>query len=326
MVGNNSNIRQALKAQNIRQEDLAKKLNVSRQTVARYLTQYEKTGQVVNPNAQQEFERLKAMESYRALGTKNIRFRTDFSRTALKDIPTKEKINKDRYQRFIRDMQIRHPGAILHDCEGKSMPCRSSDSDDSWDDIETDDHKKLEDVLTPSERSRLEGIQKEISDMVNVGCEGSGIDQSCILEQIWDSTEPNGRPVIYDEEFECTIEDEMDKDDPYGFYCRSFCMCNGGTAKIYADGLVMPVFEHEIEVEVFADIRVITDQGTMYIDTVKMEKVRGTLRYVGRTDDLIPGYKYIYTLGITAGDYDDVNDQEYTLLEGYSAKESHPLK
>jgi len=31
-------------------------------------------------------------------------------------------------------------------------------------------------------------------------------------------------------------------------------------------------------------------------------------------------------LGISAGDYDEVDDLEYTLLEGYSTKGYHPLK
>ena len=47
-----------------------------------------------------------------------------------------------------------------------------------------------------------------------------------------------------------------------------------------------------------------------------------------QTDDLIPGYKYVYTLVINEGSDspEEVNKQEYTLREGYQATESHPLK
>ncbi len=104
-------------------------------------------------------------------------------------------------------------------------------------------------------------------------------------------------------------------------------MCCGGTARIYADGLNVPLFEHDVELDFHAAVEVITDKGLMYIGTVRLKNPDAyPFRFVGQIDDLIPGYKYVYSLGITAGDYDEVDDLEYTLLEGYSSRESHPLK
>lgn len=321
-------IRQALKSQDIRQEDLAKSLGISRQTVTRYLTQFETCGYVNNPAAQKEFERLMAIERQRLSGMQDNKSRLEKARMALESASERERNNNVRYERLLRDILANHPDVTMYDWEDRPVTLETLDLEKNWVNMDTFQNEDLDAVLTESERSRLKEIDSDISETFRMCDESSCIEQACIAEQIWDSTEPCRKPILYRDRFECAITEEEAKDGLYEFECDSFCMCSGGTARIYVEDLNMLGFVHNIEVEVFAVIEVITDKGLMYIDSIKLEKPENNypFRYVGQTDNLIPGYKYIYTLGITAGDYDELDDREYTLLEGYSTKETHPLK
>ena len=88
--------------------------------------------------------------------------------------------------------------------------------------------------------------------------------------------------------------------------------------------MYLPRTEHDVGFEVTAVIQVITDRGLYCYDYVRMEP-KGLGNFIGETDSLVPGYKYVYSFSIH-GDAEEVNDREYTLREGYHAKESHPLK
>ena len=320
-------IRKALKSQEIRQEDLATQLGISRQTLSRYLSQYERTGYVANGDAQKEFDRLVAIEKQRLSGLLENKSRLAMAQQALKTVDERERDNKIRYDRLLRDILANHPEQTMYDFNEVPVTPETLDLDKAWVNIGCIENEELLPVLSPSERKRLDDIQKEMSDAFETGCINTSIEEACIVEQIWDSTEPNGKPMVYHDEFECVLSEEEAKAGLFRFECDNFCMCNGGMARLYVDELNIPEFDHKLEVDVYAVVEVITDKGLMYIDTVELsESEKGFGRFIGQIDDLVPGYKYVYSLGISAGDYDEVDDLEYTLLEGYSTKGYHPLK
>lgn len=326
MEKNSYPIRQALKAQDIKQDELAKKLNVSRQTLSRYLSQFETSGYVGNPKAQKEFERLLAIEKQRLSGMQDNTSRLEMAKLALNDASVIERNNRIKYDKFLRDVLRNHPDIAMIDFDGKPVTEDTLDLEKMWVNFGFGENDELEAALSDDEKDRLDEIMKESCSNFMTSVKNRKIEEACIIEQLWDATEPDGKPVVYDDEFEYALFDEVTEDEMYHFRCETFCMCNGEKARIYADDLMEPDFEHNVEMEVFAVIEVLSDKGMMYIDTVKLERPgNNPFRYVGEIRDLIPGYKYVYSLGISAGDYDEVNDLEYTLLEGYSAK-SHPLK
>ena len=319
-------IRKALRAQEIKQEDLAKKLGKSRQTLARYLNQYETMGYASDTDAQKEFDRIMASEKQRLNGLKDNSSRLAMAKMALSNASEQEKNSKVKYDRFLRDVLRNHPDIAMIDYEGNPVTEDTLDLEKMWVNFGFGDNDELEAAMTDDEKARLEEIQREDSDRIMNCITNSRIEEACIIEQLWDSTESAGKPTVYSDRFEYALSDEVGEDEMYHFGCETFCMCFGDTARIYADHLMEPDFEHNVQMEVFAVIEVVTDRGMMYIDTVKLERPgNNPFRYIGEIGNLIPGYKYVYSLGITAGDYDEVNDLEYTLLEGYSAK-SHPLK
>ena len=326
MEQNSYPIRQALKAQDIKQEELAKRLNVSRQTLVRYLTQFETSGYVGNPDAQREFERLIAIEKQRLSGMQDNRSRLEVAKLALSDVTERERNNRIKYERFLREVLANHPDVTMYDYEDKPVTAETLDLKRMWVNFGIGENDGLDAVLTDAERAKLEEITKEFGETFRVSLINTKIEDACLMEQIWDSTKPSGKPMVYHDEFEYALSDEVTEDGMYHFSCETFSMCNGGMARIYVDDLIVPHFEHKVEMDVFAVVEVVSDKGMMYIDTVNLDRPGNNLfRFVGRIDDLIPGYKYVYSVGITAGDYDEVNDLEYTLLEGYSAR-SHPLK
>lgn len=316
-------IREALKKQGITQDELARKFGKTRQTVSRYLSDYERTSTVSDPDAQMEFDRLMASEMQR-LKEQDGDYKLELIKARRENLSSEKKINDEEYKRLLLELINNHPDVTIYDSDGNPVERSTIDFENNW--ISPWDNEELINSLTESEKSRWEQLLDKAKKTNYELFRNGRIEQACILEKIWDCTEPRGKPIIYDDEFECVISEEEAGAELYNFRCDSFCLCNDNTARIYAEKLFIPEFEHNVEVEVLAIIEVITDKGMYHMETVKLEPQSYVYRYIGQIDNLVPGYKYVYSLSISAGDYDEVNEREYTLLEGYYAKESHPLK
>lgn len=317
-------IREALRKQGITQDELAVRFGKTRQTVSRYLSDYERTGTVGNEHAQQEFDRLMASELQR-MKEQDADYRLKLIKARKEHLSSDERMLKDDLRRFILDLIDSHPDVTIYDFTGSPVTKETLDLDEIW--VNEMDNPELMSVLTEQERKSWERINAAHSKNFREQHRNYRIEEACTMEKIWGCTESKGKPIIYDDEFECVLSEEEAEDGLYDFHCESFCMCSGTTARIYTDGIDTPFFEYDRELDVTAFIEVITDRGLRGIEAVKLEKAkRGYSRYVGQIDDLIPGYKYVYSLSITAGDYNKSNKKEYTLLEGYYSKETHPLK
>ena len=319
-------LRQVLKRKGLIQQDIADKLKRSRQTVSSYIDDYERTGRGSDPNAQELFDRLMADEHLRLLNIKETNDRLRISKARIEILSKRDKDPTGSFQKFLEEILRSHPDAKMYDWEGNVVTPESLDLDRMW--VNYDDNEQLISVLTDDEKERWEGFLKEFGETFEGLHENGRIERACILENLWDSTDPRGKPIVYDDVFECVISEEEAGAEPYRFGCETFCMCSGGTARIYADGIRTPKFEHELDIEVYATIETISERGTIFIDSVILKPCGSPFRYVGQTDALIPGYKYVYSLGIRdgKGDFGEVNEQEYTLMEGYHAQNSHPLK
>ena len=317
-------IREALRKQGITQDELAVKFGKTRQTVSRYLSDYERTGTVNNEQAQQEFDRLMASELQR-LKEQDADYRLELIRARKNHLSSDEKTIREDYRRLILELMDSHPDVAIYNFTGDLVTKETLDTDEVW--VNETDNPALMTALTEQERKSWERIRAAHSRNFREQHRNNRIEEACTMEKIWGCTEPKGKPIIYDDEFECVLSEEEAEDGLYEFHCESFCMCSGTTARIYADGIVTPFFEYDRELDVTAFVEVITDRGLRGIKTVKLERAkRACSRYVGQTDDLIPGYKYVYSLSISADDYNESNKKEYTLLEGYYSKETHPLK
>ena len=234
-----------------------------------------------------------------------------------------ERKNTVELEKLLREILINHPDEPMYDWDGERVTLETLDLEKMR--VNYGQNEKLISVLTPLERSRWERICRDECDNSWKKFKNGRMHEAVVLEELWNTTEPRGKPVIYHDRFECAISAEEAGGELYDFECDSFCMCSGSTARIYTEDLHPPYFEHNVEFEVIAMVEVITEKGLYYMDSVKLEAPGYPGRFVGQIDNLIPGYKYVYSLSITAGDYDDVNELEYTLLEGYHAS-SHPLK
>ena len=316
-------IRAALRNQGIKHEELADQIGRSRQTLSRYLDQYEHDGKVNDPEAQKKLDSIMATERQRLAESNDKEYNRAKLEERRKTLDETMRNNTRELEKLLREILVNHPEEPMYDWKGKAVTLETLDLDGMW--VNYDDNEKLISVLTPLEKSRWERLCEDDSDNIMKRVRNSRLHEACVLEDLWDATEPKGKPIIYQDEFECAISAEEAGGMLYGFGCESFCMYSGSTARIYTEGLYHPHFEHNVEFEVIAVVEVITENGLFFIDSVKLESRTGFGRFVGQIDNLIPGYKYVYSLSITAGDYDDLNELEYTLLEGYHAS-SHPLK
>ena len=316
-------IRAALKNQGIKHEKLADQIGRSRQTLSRYLDQYERDGKVNDEEAQKKLDSIMAAERQRLIESNDKEYNRVRLEEKKKILDETDRNNTLELERLLREILVNHPDEPMYDWNEKRVTLETLDLEKMW--VNYGQNEKLISVLTPLERSRWERLCEKESDNLHKQVRNRRLHEACVLEDLWDSTEPKGKPVIYEDKFECVISAEEAGGELYEFECDSFCMCSGSTARIYTEGLYTPYFEHRVEFEVIAMVEVITEKGLYYMDSVKLEAPGYPGRFVGQIDNLIPGYKYVYSLSITAGDYDDVNELEYTLLEGYHAS-SHPLK
>ncbi len=319
-------IRDILRKNNNNQKDIAEELKRSRQTVSRYISEYERTGKVGDPAAQKLFDRLMAEENQRLLGEKDTNYRLNMARARRDMLSSKDGNLTKQYENLLKEILTNHPDIKIFDWKGNTVTLETLDLTKMW--VNDIDNEQLFKILTDRERKEWEQLAEEQGETFHEMITNSRIENACILEKLWDSTVPNGKPMVYEDTFECVISEEEAGTELYNFGCETFCLYSGSTARIVAEGIWPPQTEHGVGIEVYATISVITDKGLMWMGNVELESAFPHDRYVGQIDNLIPGYKYVYSLGICEGEDgpEDVNKQEYTLREGYYAKESHPLK
>ena len=316
-------IREALRNQGIKHEELAEKIGRSRQTLSRYLDQFERDGKVNDDTAQKELDSIMAKERQRLVESNDKEYNRERLEAKRRVLNETERKNTVELEKLLREILINHPDEPMYDWDGERVTLETLDLEKMR--VNYGQNEKLISALTPLERSRWERICRDECDNFTKKIRNGRMHEAVVLEELWNTTEPKGKPVIYHDRFECAISAEEAGGKLYDFECDTFCMCSGSTARIYTEDLRPPYFEHNVEFEVIAMVEVITEKGLYYMDSVKLEAPGYPGRFVGQIDNLIPGYKYVYSLSITAGDYDDVNELEYTLLEGYHAS-SHPLK
>ncbi len=321
MEENHIPIREALKNQGLKQDNLVKTLNKTRQTISRYLDQYERDGTVNDDKAQKEFDRIMALERQRmAMEDDGPRLETIRARKAVLQRTNEE--NRKELEKLLKEIIRNHPDVPMYDNDDKVVTLETLDLDRMW--VNYINNEELVSVLSPSEKTRWEIIGNKDSDTFEQMIRNSRMEETCIMEDLWDATDPRGKPIVYHDTIDYSIP-ETDEDKKYHFRCDTFCLCHDNSARIYADGLFLPFLADEIGAKVTAVIEVISSDGLVYVGTVELENPNYPLRFVGEIHDLIPGYKYVYSLNITADNCNDEDELEYTLMEGYYGK-SHPLK
>ena len=309
-------LREALRAQDIRQDELVKKIRKSRQTVSRYITQYEQCGKVGDETAQQEFDRIMALEKQRIAGLTNNGTKINQAREEKK----RAEEMMDRYGReleeLLREILDNHPDVALYDMGGKEIAREDAESNPLF---TLDSNRVLMDALTPLERSRLDALENEMWKSFRMKDDSERIEEACDLENLWDATRSEGRPVMYRDRMYCEtiIGDVPENED---VECNTFCLCHGDSARIYVTGADMLYHIYGFKVAVYANVYVITDKRIFEVATeVRLDKEE-FFGVSGTVTGLVPGYKYVY-------DYFIVGDSDEKQLPWeFSSHAYHPLK
>ncbi len=327
-------IREVLRNKKIKQEDLARTLGRTRQTVSRYIAEYERTGKVGDPKAQAEFDRLMAEENQRLLDYEDTNQRLNMIKVAKETLASEDKERIEMYENFKKELRSNHPDLNIDDFVGKIYS-----NEIRPDQCDTEEQMA---ALSESEKQKLIRFIEDGVDNSRKHYKYMEMERGCNKEKLWDSTIIKGKPKVYYDEFFCSEPDDDYFWEPYNFKCETFCLCSGNTARIIAKGIEVPRFEHDMKMEVSAAIQVITDSGFLCIDKVVLEPVYAddpstwdppVMYYDGRIDNLIPGYKYLYCVCIYEGTgaqgiytQHAYNAQEITLRDGGYWTNVHPLK
>ena len=109
-------IREALKKQGITQDELARKFGKTRQTVSRYLSDYERTSTVSDPDAQMEFDRLMASEMQR-LKEQDGDYKLELIKARRENLSSEKKINDEEYKRLLLELINNHPDVTIYDSD-----------------------------------------------------------------------------------------------------------------------------------------------------------------------------------------------------------------
>ena len=319
-------MREAIRSVGISQKDLVKKIGKARQTVSRYLTQFENTGSVGDKVAQEEFERIMALYQQQLDSDTNRDKLLEIIRNEKNKLIDKEEAANEAYKKFIDAMLKKYPQVQVFDWNDKLVDHEHFDWDEEWINIGEYDNETLLAALTDQEKSKLDSIICEMSTSFLDVVKKTELEDSYLLEKLWDTTNPGGKPIVYDDTFDCILEAEEVGGELYEISCKTLCMCNGETARIYVEELSLPDTEHELEFDVTAFIKVLTDRGTFHIENVDMECLGAPYEFVGQIDDLIPGYKYVFGIAVSLnGSTENLTEKESSLAEGYYTA-MHPLK
>ena len=316
-MGNiNYPLREALKAQDVKQDELIKKIRKSRQTVSRYITQYEQYGKVGDESAQQEFDRIMALEKQRIAGLTNNGTRINQAREEKKRAEERMKRYGKEFEELLHEILDNHPDVLLYDMGGKEITRDEAESNPLF---TLDSNGALMDTLTPSERSRLDALEGELWKSFRMRDDSEMMEEACDLENLWDATRSEGRPVTYRDRMHCetVIGDVPENED---VECNTFCLCHGDSARIYVTGADSLYHIYGFRVAVYANVYVITDKRIFEVATeVRLDKEE-FFGVSGTVDGLIPGYKYVYDYFIVG------DDDDHPLPWEFNSHVYHPLK
>ncbi len=309
-------LREAMRAQGIPQKDIIKVIRKSRQTVTRYMNQYERYGSVNDVLAQNEFDRIMAAERQRLSGM-NKKSRLETAKAEKKETERMTEILSSESAILLKKLIANHPDIPLHDMNGEQVDPTAMDEEELnllpvW-------NQGLIDALTPSERSEWDSLQSKWSDLMTKRNRYESTEEACNLEALWDSTIADGKPVVYDDELTCEFytADDSDITEIGG---GSFCLCSGDTARIFVKEPYLLEARYGVKTRVYAEVYAITDHEIVEVTgLVEFDGTTTSHRY-GTIKDLIPGYKYVYEYIITGE-----GEENGVVLEAYT-NSAHPLK
>ncbi len=309
-------LREALRAQDIRQDELVRKIRKSRQTVSRYITQYEQCGKVGDETAQQEFDRIMALEKQRIAGLANNGTRINQVREERKRLEEKMERYGKEFDELLHEILDNHPDIPLYDLDGKEISRKEAESNPM---IALDMNGTLMKALTPSEKTRFDALDNETWRLFRMKDDSERMEEACNLENLWDATRSEGRPVMYRDRMYCeTIFGDTPENEDVE--CNTFCLCHGDSARIYVTGAEALYYVYDFKVAVLVNVYVITDKRIFEVATsVRLDKEE-FFGVSGTVDGLVPGYKYVYDYAIVG------DDDENPMPWEFSSHAYHPLK
>ncbi len=314
-------LREAMADQGITYAKLVDTLKKSRQTLSRYVTVYERDGKVGDSAAQAEFDRIMAEQELRMMHLSSDRSMEEIEKAKEKN-RAEERIFRRDYESFLRKILKNHPDLRLLDWNDEPVTFENLNLDRAWGNRPVEE---LDDILTEGEIREWDDLYERYGGIVLDMFDYSRAERSHILEKLWDSTIVNGKPRTYTDRYECVISAEEAGGTLYDFDSRSFCQFAGDSARIYMkEPRVSPEVDRELDFS--ATVWLIVEGDVIPVKHADMRRI-GLGYYVADVKGLFPGYKYLYSLNITvsADDSENLNDMEYTLMEGYESTE-HPLK
>ena len=317
----NYTLREAMADQGITYDKLVGTLKKSRQTLSRYVTVYERDGKVGDSAAQAEFDRIMAEQELRMMHLSSDRSMEEIEKAKERN-RAEERIFKRDYESFLRRLLGNHPDFRLLDWNDELVTSENLDLDRAWVNRPLE---KLDGVLTEDEIREWDELYERYGSIVLDMFDYSRAERSHLLEKLWDSTIVSGKPRAYTDRFECVISAEEAGCTLYDFDSKSFCQFAGDSARIYMRGpRVSPAVDRDLDFSV--TVWLIVEGDVIPVKHADMRR-NGSGYYVADVKGLFPGYKYLYSLNITvsADDCEDLDDLEYTLMEGYESTE-HPLK
>ena len=309
-------LREAMKAQDIKQEEIIKIIRKSRQTITRYINQYERYGSVSDEVAQSEFDRIMALERQRLSGL-NKKSRLEMANAEKKETERLTESLSSESAILLRKIIGNHSDIPLHDMNGEQVDPTTMDEEELnllpiW-------NQGLIDALTPSEKSEWDSLQSKWSDLMTRRDRYESTEEAYNLEVLWDSTIADGKPIVYDDELTCEIY-SADDSDITGIGGRSFCLCSNDAARIFVKEPYTLEARYGVKTKVYAEVYAITDQEIVEVTgLVELDGTTASYRY-GTIRDLIPGYKYVYEYTITGE-----GEENSLILEAYT-NNAHPLK
>ena len=317
----NYTLREAMSDQGITYARLVDMLKKSRQTLSRYVTVYERDGKVSDSAAQAEFDRIMAEQELRMMHLSSDRSMEEIVRAKERN-QAEERLFKRDYESFLRRILTNHPDFRLLDWNDEPVTSDNLDLDNAW------VNRPLEipeNILTEDEIREWDELYDRYGSIVWDMFDYSRAERSLLLEKLWDSTIVSGKPRAYADRFECVISAEEAGGTLYDFDSKSFCQLAGDSARIYMkEPAVFPGVDRKLEYSV--TIWLIVEGDVIPVKHAGMRRYSAGY-YVADVRGLFPGYKYLYSLDIyiSADDSEDLDDLEYTLMEGYESTE-HPLK
>ena len=291
-----SDLKQAMRNQKLTMQEIAEEFGTTRQRISKLINAYQRDEQLAScPEIRQRFEAILAQENINNQRDDRIsveeKNRKEQQKCKNEIRNTIEKIKSILGEKYPDDFENIIRNHFLNEFE--DLPdSRSADYDWKSDIIEFANGEDRNEL-----RKNLISLEKDIIALESFKRDSNEIDEVEDYITIWNGThDSDGRPKMY-----------------VDGYIRSFGMISETCCQIVAE-INDWIPQSKSSLSVRAYIFVATDRGLWAVDSSICKQVPNTEHYSVRFSDLVPGYKYFYSVA-----YDRIIDKD-SLAEELKSK------